>query len=211
MGFLKVLIGLAAILLLANIPPSKLLADEAVAPAKISAEEKQIRQDLETWMKSVMDADEKTFFEFAHPRPFERRIGLKEETARQMKAGKEAFAKMEEFIRGKFDLQIEFPQPAIFIKSSVHEFAIVPCVIIVDTKVVLSKTHTFQLGVREIGEKKWKYLDGTKLDQGDIRDYFEDFSKEQPLPLVKTESEQTAKGEDLRKLLNLPPLPRLPM
>ncbi len=210
MRSLYLFMGLLALFLFLNIRPLNVQADEAGEPQNISAEEEQIRKDIEEWAKSAVDGDTKTFFKLAHPRAFERRIGLKEETAKQLKAWKEVRDKLDGRTGMKFSYNMEYPQPAIFIKSSVHEFAIVPCVIIVDTKLIVSKTHTFQLGVREIGEKKWRYLDGSKLDQGDIRDYFEDFPKEQPLPLVKTEIERR-KDVDIGELLKLPPMPRLPM
>lgn len=177
------------VLLVCLIGVSTLSADDKDDAKKFSPEETQIHEDIRNAVIAGQRGDADTLFKYAHPRMFERRIGSKEATRETLGKVKEAREGLQKLL-GKFEPEVRFEEHVIFVEGKEHQFAIVPVTWSVDTKFMTSEMNTFYLGIRDDAKSDWKYMDGTKLDQEDIQDYFSDFPTKQPLPLVKNKNKE---------------------
>ncbi|GAA4438994.1 hypothetical protein [Bremerella cremea] len=179
-----------------------LFADEPAAEAPLTETEKQLQNDVQTLTTALLEADSETALKLLHPKPFDRRIGSREEFTKGLKKAKEALGRIKLF---KPEISVAFPKRPIFVEGEQHQFAIVPIETQVKMLGGIGKSESFLIGIREEKDDTWRYLDGTKLEQEDIQKLFSDFPVEQPLPLVKNSTQ--IKEEEFESLLPKMPTP----
>ncbi|MEW4456133.1 hypothetical protein AB1L30_25940 [Bremerella sp. JC817] len=179
-----------------------LFAEEPAAEAPLTETEKRLQKDIQTLDMAMLEADSETALKLLHPKPFDRRIGSREEFSKGLKQAKKALGGLKMF---KPEFSFAFPNRPIFVEGKQHQFAIVP----VETQIRMVggivKSESFYIGIREENDDTWRYLDGTKLEQEDIQKLFSDFPVEQPLPLVKNSTQ--IKEEEFESLLPKMPTP----
>ena len=142
-----------------------------------AADKKQVQADVMALMNATIEADVETLLRYTHPRVAEL-AGSPAALREVLEKGLAAFKSV--------NLQLEsitFPDEPEFFKTENNEYAIVP----VKTILVISGKRiggqTFQLGVRSIGDKQWKYVDGGKLSDATMRaKLFPDFPSDRKLP-----------------------------
>lgn len=171
-------------------------SEEKEASQPLTPKETQIRKDIQAMLAASMKGDGKTYVQYIHPKTFERRIGSKEETIKQIEKAKGAIEKVEKFLGEPFEIDPKFTKRATFLQTEKHEFAIVPVEIVTDSGFATVEVGNFILGIREGEQTAWKYMDGSKLDQRAIHDYFADFPIDQPLPQVETKTKPKEGGFD---------------
>lgn len=171
-------------------------AEEKEATKPLTPKETQIRKDVKAMLAAGLSGDGKTYVQYIHPKTFERRSGSKEETIKQIEKTKGAIEKVEKLLGEPFEIDPKFTTRATFLQTEKHEFAIIPVKIVTDSGFATVEVSNFILGIREGEQTEWKYMDGSKLDQRAIHDYFSDFPIDQPLPQVKTKTKQKEGGFD---------------
>ncbi|MCK4860081.1 MAG: hypothetical protein KAS87_05950 [Candidatus Omnitrophica bacterium] len=79
-------------------------------------------------------------------------------------------------------LEFNFPNPPIFLESMKHEFVIIPTQSKVSVNDKIVESLNYQLGVRNIGNEKWHYIDGSQLNKKILLQWFPDFPADVELP-----------------------------
>ncbi|PQO38214.1 hypothetical protein [Blastopirellula marina] len=171
-------------------------SEEKEAAQPLTPKETQIRKDIKAMLVAGTRGDGKTYVQYIHPKMFERQAGLKEKTIKQIEKAQEAIEKVEKLLGEPFEIEPKFTKRATFLQTAKHEFAIVPVEIVTDSGFATVEVGNFILGIREGEQTEWKYMDGSKLDQRAIHDYFSDFPIDQPLPQVETKTKPKEGGFD---------------
>lgn len=149
-----------------------------------AAETPQIQKDVEVMSIAGAIGDGETYVKYVHPKVFAQRVGSEEKVLEAMTVLKLIQQDVGTLFGGEFQTKVEFPKPPTYLPGKQTEFAIVPVQIDTGNNLVNTTMNTFFVGVRDVGESEWKYVDGMKLDQRAIKDMFPDFPLDQPLPLV---------------------------
>lgn len=152
------------------------LAASRMAWGNDSASIKAIQEDVRTVITAVEKGDVESMLDLTHPRILEITGG------RAAMQGVLTMLMQQWKTKGLSYRLVEFPDPPTFHKGTENEFVLVPThtVMVVPGKTIDSRQ--FQMGVRKLGETKWKYVDGAKLTPEFARMLFPDFPKEAVLP-----------------------------
>lgn len=118
---------------------------------------------------AVYEKDVKTVLSFTHPKVIEALGGMAaaETTLRN------TFSKMSE-INMKME-SFEFPADPIFIKGSVHQFALIPTKAQYSVQGQKAESLNYQFGVRALDATSWKYIEGSQVNAGNVKNLFPDF------------------------------------
>ncbi|MBX3441466.1 MAG: hypothetical protein KF774_03605 [Planctomyces sp.] len=78
---------------------------------------------------------------------------------------------------------VSLPSTPRFFSTPYRHFAIVPMRAVFQTADGRVRSDFFILGCRDRRTADWGYIEGARLDDEDLRDLFEDFPSEAPLPV----------------------------
>jgi hypothetical protein len=118
--------------------------------------------------------------EMMHPRAMELYAGG--DRARVRKSIERAFSAL-----ARLDARFEdasFPSPPLFVHSRESDFALVPTSIVAVYQGRRIESVSFQLGEKPHDSDRWRYLEGERLTQDKIRQFFPDFPDGVSLPPV---------------------------
>ena len=142
------------------------------------AEIRQIKVDIRRIGEAVWEEDHETVLSMTHPILFQKaggrvnaRNSLQEMILEYQKLGL------------KFD-SFELVREPEFLETESNQYVIVPTRTIVLYKDERVELYSFQLGAKSKTDSQWKYLDGSKLTQDNIRIFFHDFPDDFEFPIV---------------------------
>jgi len=162
----------------ATTAPVSVQANTAVAAPTDSAEEVRIVQaDVRSLLNAVHTGDIDTLIRYTHPKILVMLGG--ESNART--ALKEAMAKTREV--GISLESLAFPAEPTFLRGDKHEFVIVPTKSIMTAMGQRVESLDYLFGAREIGTAKWTYVEGSRINSGNVRSLFPDFPSDFAFPL----------------------------
>lgn len=144
--------------------------DEVVGDTKV------VQADIAKLWKATRSGDVDTVFALTPPLII-KKMGGEEKAKSIIKAG---FRKNKAI--GLKLGRITFPAKPTFFKTDKNYFAIVPIKNIISAKRDRVETMSFQLGIRAIGKKNWTYMEGSKINQGNVRLFFPDFPRNVKFP-----------------------------
>ena len=128
-----------------------------------------VQRDVCTILAAVYDADIDLVFEYTHPRVIELLGG-------QENAKVEFSALLSKLKSSGMKLEsLTFPTSPTFLNSETNEFVIVPTLSIIAVGETRVESLNYQVGHREIGTSKWTYIEGSRINQQNVKEFFLDF------------------------------------
>ncbi len=75
-----------------------------------------------------------------------------------------------------------FPKPPEFVRTDVAVYAIVPTLMTLSMGDERTESLNYQFGVLDQGTKKWKYIEGSRINAANVNSLFPDFPANYPFP-----------------------------
>ena len=144
--------------------------DQAVGDAKV------VQADITKLSKATYSGDADTIVAYTHPIILGK-LGGAQKAKSIIKAGFKKFKAV--------GLKLEsnsFPAKPTFFKTDKNHYAIVPTKNIVSAQGQRIETVSYQFGIRAIGKKNWTYIEGSKINQRNVRSFFPDFPRDVKFP-----------------------------
>ena len=146
------------------------------ADKKAKSDAEIVQTDVTNFLKAFHSGDVDTVVGYTHPLIIEK-LGGMEMTKSAMKRVHATLKSIEM----KVD-SMKFPAEPTFLKTEKHTFAIVPTITIFSTKGRRVESLNYQFGIRSVGEKKWTYMEGSRISQKNVRSFFPDFPSDYEFP-----------------------------
>jgi len=148
----------------------------ATAAPAFSDELEPVQRDVQDLTQAMYRGDLDTILRFSHPKAIEMLGGP---TA--------ARATMEMAIQPILDIGMtleafSFPRPPEYIEGKERRFAIVPTLSIMAAQGQQIESLNYQFGILEPGAKGWTYLEGSRINQQNVRVFFPDFPADYSFP-----------------------------
>lgn len=137
---------------------------------------KRVQEDVRKCQAAVYSADVDVVLSFSHPKILELMGGIekaKETLTKTLNKLKESEMKVE---------SLEFPEPPRFFDSKSNHFVIISTHTIISSKGQKAESLNFQLGIKAIGENKWTYIEGSRLNNENVKQLFPDFPDNYEFP-----------------------------
>lgn len=137
---------------------------------------KSIQGDLRKCMAAVYSADVDVVLTYSHPKIIDLMGGkekAKEILTKTLTQLKESEMKVE---------SLEFPEIPKYFDSKTNHFVIISTLTIISSKGQKVESLNFQLGIKAIGESKWTYIEGSRINNENIKQLFPDFPDNYDFP-----------------------------
>ena len=151
------------------------LAQEADSTKSLSPSQ-VVQRDVRSLQKALYSGDVDTVLKHAHPKII-RTLGGKESARSTLKKLLKTIQ-----IQNMRTESFRFPKEPEFVKTKEHEFVVVPTLTVVAVGTQRVESLNFQFGVRDLSSKEWKYIEGSRVNQGNVRELFPDFPKSFTFP-----------------------------
>ena len=155
-----------------------LIGMSALMPANASAEQKRVQQDVKAIIKAVYSGNVGTVLQYTHPKIIKMMGGAKAARASVAKSLKKV---------GSVGLRLEslsFPSAPVFLRGTRQRFVIVPTYSVFSVKGQRVESLNYQFGVLEKGAKRWKYVEGSRVNKRNIARLFPEFPRNYTFPRV---------------------------
>lgn len=148
----------------------------AIAAPALSDELEPVQRDVLELSQAMYRGDLDTILRYSHPKAIEMLGGP---TA--------ARAALEKAIQPILDIGMtlqafSFPQPPEYIQGEERRFTIVPTLSIIAAQGQRIESLNYQFGILEPGAKGWTYLEGSRINQQNVRGFFPDFPADYVFP-----------------------------
>lgn len=137
---------------------------------------KSIQEDVRKCMAAVYSADVDVVLTFSHSKTIDLMGGkekAKEILTKTLTKLKESEMKVE---------SLEFPEIPKYFDSKTNHFVIISTLTIISSKGQKAESLNFQLGIKAIGENKWTYIEGSRINNENIKQLFPDFPDNYEFP-----------------------------
>ena len=84
--------------------------------------------------------------------------------------------------RGSRVESLSFPRPPDFIETDREVFAIVPTLMVLERGGQRVESLNYQFGVLDPDSVEWKYVEGSRINAGNVRSLFPSFPSEYDFP-----------------------------
>lgn len=155
-----------------------LIGISAMTPANANSEQKRVQQDVKTIIKAVYSGNVGTVLRYTHPKIIKMMGGPKSARASVAKSLKKI---------GSVGLRLEslsFPSAPVFLRGARQRFVIVPTYSVFSVKGQRVESLNYQFGVLERGAKRWKYLEGSRVNKRNVTKLFPEFPGNYTFPKV---------------------------
>lgn len=148
----------------------------ATAAPAFSDELEPVQRDVKELLQAMYRGDLDTVLRFSHPKAIETLGGPSV-----------ARAAMEMAIQHILDIGMtleafSFPRPPEYVEGIERRFAIVPTLSIMAAQGQRIESLNYQFGVLEPGADGWTYLEGSRINQQNVRGFFPDFPADYVFP-----------------------------
>ena len=152
--------------------------EKEVDKKKRLADIKQVQSDVKQIHDAVYDSDVDTTVKFTHPKIVEM-MGGKEKAKSQLsklfKQLKDMELKVESF---------KFHKDPVFVETKSARYAIIPTKIVLEVNGQRFDCLNYQFGQQKKDEKRWFYLEGSRINNQTVRLLFPDFPKDYKFPEI---------------------------
>jgi hypothetical protein len=155
-------------------------AAPSIATAAVSApnsnDVQTVQSDVRQFVTAIYRGDAETVLQFTNPKIIAA-LGGPEKTRAVMK---ELFQQAQ-----SAGVQLEsfgFPAAPTFLKSDLHRFAIVPTLSVLIAHGQRIESLNYQFGVQAAGATNWTYIEGSRINSGNVRQLFPDFPTDFQFP-----------------------------
>ena len=148
----------------------------ATAAPAFSDELEPVQRDVQELSQAMYRGDLDTILRFTHPK-----------IIKMLGGPTAARAAMEMAVQPMRDIGMtleafSFPRPPEYIEGRERRFAIVPTLSIMAAQGQRIESLNYQFGVLEPGAKGWTYLEGSRINQQNVRGFFPDFPADYVFP-----------------------------
>ncbi|PQO41660.1 hypothetical protein [Blastopirellula marina] len=139
----------------------------------------QVQKDVREMITATYGGEPEELLKFTHPKVVAL-MGGPEQTKKTLKLilgkFKEMGMKLDEF---------KFSADPIFLETEQSHFVIVPTNSIMSMGGKKVESQNYQFGQKSKSDKTWKYIEGSRLNQDNVRQFFPDFPKDFEFPKTK--------------------------
>ena len=137
-----------------------------------------VQQDVSSDLHAVYAGDIDNVLSYTHPKIIEMMGG--ETTARETLS-----AVLVKFQNGGLSLKsLTFPKLPTFINTTAHHFVIVPTLTIMSAHGKRVESLNYQFGIKGLEDKKWTYIEGSRINKSNVQALFPDFPSNYEFPQV---------------------------
>lgn len=152
---------------------SDVIADDAESTKK---ESERVQLQVRAIQTAVYKGDIEGVLKYTHPKVIDA-LGGPEKTREILHDVLKGFlakgVRMDEF---------KIAAEPTFVQGTTHEFVIVPTRAIIGIGETRIESSNFQLGIKPLGKGDWTYVEGSRINQGNVNSWFPDFPKDVALP-----------------------------
>ncbi len=135
-----------------------------------------VQEDVRKMVSAVYGADVETVLGYTHPKI----IDLLGGRSQAKSALETAFSQFQSL--GMKLESMTFPDDPTFLKTDTNHFVMVPTKSIVSANGQRIESLNYQFGIRQIGTTKWKYIEGSRINQQNVTTLFPDFPTDYEFP-----------------------------
>jgi hypothetical protein len=159
----------------ASSPMASSVSDSSSRRSDVS-EMERVQDDVRSIQTAVYDGNVEVVIGYTHPKIIELLGG-------QENAKVEFSALLSKLQSGGMKLEsFAFPTPPTFMKSDASEFVIVPTLSVISTNAARVESLNYQVGNRKIGASNWTYIEGSRLNKQNVKDFLPDFPADYEFP-----------------------------
>jgi hypothetical protein len=135
-----------------------------------------VQEDVRTLTNALDQGNVDTLIRYTHPKIITM-MGGEAQARAVLSQAMSKFAAL-----GMKRESLTFPAEPTILRGGTHEFAIVPTMTVLAAAGQRVESLNFQLGVREIGAGNWTYVEGSRVNKGNVRSLFPDFPSDYEFP-----------------------------
>ena len=139
---------------------------------------KQVQTDVERILRAVYAGDIETVDKFTHPKIIQMLGGPIQARSSLMLALDQVQAS------GMKIESLVFPVAPTFTNGTTHQFAVVPTKLVITVSGQRFESLNYQLGVREMNQTNWSYLEGSRVRADNVKSFFPDFPTSYAFPNI---------------------------
>ena len=143
------------------------LAVGALAVSPQSQDATVVQQDVRRANDALYSGDVDTLLRYTHPRIIEL-MGGEQKTRETLKESLKVVREMRVE-------KLSFPDAPRFFEGQDNFFVFVPTLTIVMVKGQRIESLNFQLGIKKKGQENWAYVEGSRINDSNVRSLFPDF------------------------------------
>ena len=153
----------------------------AAAAGPVLSEESKLRlepvqRDVQELSEAMYRGDLDTILGFTHPKII-KMLGGREAVRSVIEQG------LKPILASGMTLEaFSFPSPPKYVEGKERRFAIIPTLSIMAVKGQRIESLNYQFGVLEPGAAGWTYLEGSRINQENVRAFFPDFPADYSFP-----------------------------
>ncbi|MGD9126473.1 MAG: hypothetical protein PVH19_03760 [Planctomycetia bacterium] len=151
---------------------------EPVSHVGSEEEVKLVQEDVRKMSQAVYDADIPTILDYTHPTIIEKMGGRS-----QVESALKGMLSQVQSIGMKLE-SMTFPAAPDFLETEERRFVIVPTKSIVSANGQQLESLNYQFGIQEKGTTAWKYIEGSRINQQNVRSLFPDFPPNYQFPEI---------------------------
>ena len=157
-------------------PKEPVIAVTTVAQNENSADVQKVQSDVSYLLKAVYASDVDTVLGYTHPKI----IALMGGAVQATNILKQSLL---QFQTSGMQLEsLTFPSEPVFLKSVLHQFALVPTKNIIVIRGQRIESLNYQFGVKEAGVTNWTYIEGSRVNSTNVNKFFPDFPSNYQFP-----------------------------
>jgi hypothetical protein len=137
-----------------------------------------VQRDVESMLRALYAGDVATVVDHTAPVVLEG-LGGRERALATIEQSMSAMSKQ--------GLRLEsftFPRPPEFVETDLAVFAVVPTLIVVELRGQRIESLNYQFGVLYRGQERWRYAEGSRIKQDNVRSLFPSFPESYRFPEI---------------------------
>jgi hypothetical protein len=146
---------------------------DSATPRALSGKD-QVQNDVRKLMDAAYNRNVDVVLRYTHPKIIHQMGGV----AKAKDTLKVIFSRLPEMKL----VSLTFPKEPTFLKTESHVFAIIPTTAVVEAQGQQIESVNFQFGIRDIKGTKWSYIEGSTINQNNVRTFFTDFPADYKFP-----------------------------
>ncbi len=143
-------------------------------PALTEAE--SVQEDVRKMVNAMYQSEPDVILSYTHPKIIDM-LGGREKAKSMLESACADVKSM-----GMKVESMTFPVDPTFLDSYTNRYVIVPTLTIVSANGQRLESKNYQFGIQEIGTKGWKFVEGSRINQQNVRTLFPDFPKSYEFP-----------------------------
>lgn len=144
----------------------------------LASEDQVVQEDVRKIMTAVYQADVATVLGYTHPKIIELMGG-----ASRAEATLKTVLSQFQALNMKVD-SLTFPAAPDFLETAKNRFVIVRTKIVVSANGQRAESLNYQFGIQEKGTSTWKYIEGSRINNENVRSLFPDFPPHYQFPEI---------------------------